>query len=63
MQAFENKTAQDIWNELDDVLVTEDGSLEFPFYNYDAGTNIMDIWHDIEDHYNVSVGELIATNH
>jgi len=48
-----------IWNELGNINIDENECIEQPFYEYEKGTEIYEIWQDIEDIYNVSIGDIM----
>lgn len=62
MQQFENKTFEQVWTALGDVPVNEDMELDEPFLNYPVGTDCMEIWHDLEDHFDLSIGDYLYLN-
>ncbi|MFK8770465.1 hypothetical protein [Aeromonas caviae] len=51
-------TAKAIWGELGNACTNDDMELEDPFLHFEAGTDVNDIWHWIEDTFEVSVTEL-----
>lgn len=51
-------TAKAIWAALRNVPVTEKMELDAPFFHFDAGTDAEDVWHWIENTFEVSVTEL-----
>jgi hypothetical protein len=51
-------TAKAIWEALGNVPVTENMELDAPFFHFDAGTDAEDVWHWIENTFEVSVTEL-----
>lgn len=59
MEQFEGKTFKEVWADLGDTPTTADGDLEIPFLNYPAGTDTHDIWHDIEEHFDMSIGDYL----
>jgi len=57
MEQFKNKTLEEIWTALGDIPVTDNMEIEIPFLVYPAGTECTEIWLDIEEYYNISIGE------
>ncbi len=54
-------TAQQIWDQLGDVPVDEDECIDGVFLDFDKGTHREDIWHWVEETYDVSVAYLMGT--
>lgn len=49
------------WEELGNVPIDPDSEeIEQPFLHFDTGTGRYVIWHWIEEHFNVSIGEYLA---
>ncbi len=53
-------TAQQIWDQLGDVPVDEDECIDEVFLDFDKGTHREDIWHWVEETYDVSVAYLMG---
>ena len=52
------KNLNELWNELSDIPVDKDAIyIESNFMHFESGTEIEDIWHWIEDEYNISIGK------
>ena len=59
-------TAQDIWDKLRDIPVTDDGAIQealdipasYGKLSFPVGTDREDIWHWLEDEFNLSITEL-----
>jgi len=49
----------DLWQQLGDIPVNNDGDIEEAFYDFAIGTDREEIWHWIEETYNVSVGDIM----
>ena len=49
------KEAKKVWDELSDIAVDDNDEIEQEFMNFSIGTDIGDIWHHIENTYNVSI--------
>lgn len=47
--------AKIIWEELGDIPVNNDNEIDAPFRGYSIGTDLHEIWADIEEDYNVSI--------
>jgi len=47
----------DLWDELGNVIVDEDDNIEQGWKHFPVGTNKLEIWHWIEETYNVSIAE------
>ena len=56
------KQIKKMWERLKEIPVDDDGCIEKPFEHFEIGTDIMSIWHWIEDTFNVSVAELMGLN-
>lgn len=55
--------AKELWDELGDVCVDDDGNIDTEWHGYPAGTNREDIWHDFEDEFGkdgVTVAKLMG---
>lgn len=50
---------EEIWEGLTDIPADEDGCIETPFLHFEIGTDCHDIWHWIEDTYDVTLGEIL----
>jgi hypothetical protein len=55
---FGEDTAQQVWDSLHNCTVDEEGYIDEEFYTYPIGTEVTDIWHDMEDVFNITVGEM-----
>lgn len=56
-------SAIDLWADLTDVPVNQDGEIEIDWHIFDAGEDITTIWLWFEDEFNVSVAkDLFGTN-
>ena len=53
----ENKTFQELWEELGDIPCNDDGEIESPFLHFIDGTNRETIWHWLEKNFDVVLGE------
>jgi len=51
-------TAKAVWDALRDVPVNDDMELEEGFFHFEAGSDSSDVWHWIEDTFEVSVATL-----
>jgi hypothetical protein len=49
------KEAKKIWDKLADITVNANNEIEQKFMNFPTGTDIEDIWHYIENTYDVSI--------
>ncbi len=47
--------AAEIWEKLGDIPIDEDECIEEKFMDFDIGTHREEIWHWIEDRYDISV--------
>ncbi len=59
---FCGKSFKEIWDELGNISIDENDNIDIPFYNYPAGTPNIEIWHDLEDFFGVSIGKYIEGN-
>jgi len=50
-----NRRAEEIWEKLGDVPIDEDECIDEVFMDFDIGTHREDIWHWIEEKFDVSV--------
>ena len=50
------KQALKVWEELGKLPVNDNSIIESPFMHFEKGTDVHDIWHWIENTYNVSIG-------
>lgn len=50
--------ARIVWAELGDILVNDDGLIEEPFRQFESGTDREEIWHWIEDEFDLSIRSL-----
>lgn len=51
--------AQYVWKMLGDVPVNDDGNIQVDFFEWPIGTHREEIWHDIEEKYDVLIHELM----
>jgi len=49
--------AFNVWAALGDIPVDNNMNIELDFLHFPAGTDAMEIWHWIEDTYDVSIAE------
>ena len=49
----------EMWEILTDIPIDEDECIEEPFLHFETGTDRYDIWHWIEDTYDVVIGKLL----
>jgi hypothetical protein len=52
-------TLGEYWEALGNVPVNEDMEIEDEFHNYPIGTEIYDIWHDIEEQWGIAIHTLL----
>ena len=50
----------EVWQELRDVPIDENDAIEVPFLQENAGTHREEIWHWIEEKYDVGVYDLMT---
>ena len=55
-----SETAKSIWEDLGNIPVNDDGEIQEEFLGFQEGTDREDIWHWIEDTFNVSVVDLMG---
>jgi hypothetical protein len=53
---FNNDNIETVWEKLGDINIDDDDNTQQRFYDYPSGTDRMEIWQDIEEHFNVSIG-------
>lgn len=58
-EQFKNRTFVEIWTDLGDVPVNDYMEIEVQFLVYPAGTDCLDIWHDLEEFLNLSIGDFL----
>jgi hypothetical protein len=59
----ENKMkVNEIWQQLGDVPVNNDGEIETSFLHFEVGTTREEIWSWIEEKFDVSVAELMGVS-
>jgi len=46
-----------LWAELGDIPINEDEELEERFLHFDKGTHREEVWHWLEDEYNISIAK------
>ncbi|TSE11370.1 hypothetical protein FOF46_01470 [Aquimarina algiphila] len=49
--------AKAYWSELGDVPVNENDEIDEDFKDFPKGTDKFEIWHYVEEHFNVSIVE------
>ncbi len=49
------KQALKVWDKLRDIPINDDSTIVNSFMDFEEGTDIHDIWHWIENSYNVSI--------
>ena len=49
--------ADDVWELLSDVPVTEDDDIDEPFLDFPKGTDKFEIWHWFEETFDVSIAQ------
>lgn len=54
---------EDMWEELGDVPVNDDGEILRPFYFWDKGTHRGKIWHWFDEHLTKGVAYLMAADY
>lgn len=59
MEQFENKSFEEIWEKLGDIPVNEYMELDAPFLDYPIGTDCTEIWQDLEEYFNISIGKYL----
>lgn len=59
---FWGNDAQTVYNQLGDIPINEEMEIDENFYHYHAGTSCEDIWHDMENHFNIVFGEMHRTD-
>ena len=57
MTVTATENVQDVWDSLRDVPVDVDDCIEQEFHGFPVGTHKFDIWHWVEEHFNVSIAE------
>jgi len=50
------KQALKVWAALGDVPINDDDEIDLSFMHFEQGTDLHDVWHWIENTYNVSIG-------
>lgn len=58
---FGTATIDQVWEALGEIPVDSQEGIEEPFYEYPVGTDKYEIWADIEEHFNVSIGKRLDT--
>ena len=58
MTEFSKELIQ-LWKDLGDVPIDEDECIDIDFKDFPKGTHREDIWHWIEEKYNVSIAVLM----
>ena len=51
--------AEDLWQELGNVPVNDDGEIQEPFHQFSIGTHREAIWHWLEEEFGVAVHDLM----
>ena len=57
MKEKAKEVAMEVWGEFGNVIVDEDDNIEQGWRHFPAGTSKFDVWHWIEDKYDVSIAE------
>lgn len=57
---FHSRPVNEVWALLGDVPVNDNGEIEIPFMGFPVGTDREDIWHKIEEVFDVSVASLMG---
>lgn len=52
-------TFDELWAELEDVIVDENECIVSNWRGFEAGTHREDIWHWLEEKFGVSIGEIM----
>lgn len=47
---------RDYWDQLGDIPINEDEEIEEKYLHFSIGTDRQDIWHWLEDTFNISIG-------
>lgn len=55
---YQGDDIQSIWDNLADIPVNDDMEIEVAFYHWPAGSDCEDIWHDLEEKFNIVAGEM-----
>jgi len=50
------KQALEVWDKLRDIPINDDDEIDLAFMHFEKGTDLDDIWHWIENTYDVSIG-------
>ena len=53
-------TFTEVWSALGDIPIDIDENIEISFMGYPIDTNKYDIWHDLEEDYNISIGDYLT---
>ena len=56
---FNGDSLEVVWKKLGDVPCDNNSDIDGEFYDYPLYTAVEDIWHDIEEVFDVSVGDLM----
>ena len=56
------KKARKVWSYLEDIPVNDNDEIEVVFMNFEKGTAKLEIWHWIEDTYQVSIAIDLMNN-
>lgn len=55
MSELQNKSAEDLWEELEDVPIDEEENIDEDFYSFTKGTSRYEIWSWFEEAFGLSV--------
>lgn len=51
-----------LWDEFENIPVSEDGCIEQQFHTFDSGTDRMDIWHWFDKNHSKGTAYLIGAS-
>lgn len=57
---MEEPTAYEVWNKLKNIPVDQNDFIECDFLHFEKGTFKEEIWHWIEDKYDVPIAKLMG---
>ena len=55
-----DKVLQEMWNEFGNVPIDDDDDTLCAFYDWEAGTDRMEIWHWFDDNHSTGVATLVG---
>ena len=55
-----NLKFRDLWLKLKDIPVNNNGEIETPFLHFNIGTDREDIWHWLEDYFDICIGDILT---